>query len=110
MEDDSERQEENDRTQESQNKKTKMEAGNSLYGSGKGSFVYENGQLVQIDNKVEEFSNATGIAGYLTSFMNDTFSSLIHNNRPLLSKLRMDKETYSVNVIFNIAESEQNFQ
>jgi hypothetical protein len=46
MEDDSVRQEESDRNQEAQSKKAKMEAGNSLYGSGKGSFVYENGQLV----------------------------------------------------------------
>ena len=46
MEDDSARQEESERNQEALNKKSKMEAGNSLYGSGKGSFVYENGQLV----------------------------------------------------------------
>ena len=45
------------------NTQNNMEAGNSLYGSGKSNFVYENGKLTQIDqvqHKKEKY-------GYLNS-------------------------------------------
>jgi len=43
--DDSERTQDSLKNHEALNKKTKMEAGNSLYGSGKSGFIYENGEL-----------------------------------------------------------------